>query len=252
MVLFESISLPLATKVKVVFGRATHRINRPASRDLHHNASGRDSRSCDLLLRIQKRRIQLDSSRGSKAEESWWKSAMAIQQVVPNTGSIARDILAAERTFLAWSRTGLGFVGAGSALFAAYHQSSGKGAENEAKEARVASTVIPTNMEKPYLEQDKFMDLGILNLNLNLHLYPTLAAALLVGNGVFLLAFATRRYLRTVVLMTRQMDIPLFPIDTRGTLIAVAVTASSTFVSLGLVFSTATQDWTIRKQNAEN
>jgi uncharacterized membrane protein YidH (DUF202 family) len=40
---------------------------------------------------------------------------------VKNSGSIARDILAAERTFLAWARTGLGFVGAGSALFGAYH-----------------------------------------------------------------------------------------------------------------------------------
>ena len=39
-----------------------------------------------------------------------------------NQGSVARDILAAERTFLAWARTGLGFVGAGSALFAAYHE----------------------------------------------------------------------------------------------------------------------------------
>jgi uncharacterized membrane protein YidH (DUF202 family) len=41
---------------------------------------------------------------------------------IANTGSIARDILATERTFLAWSRTGLGFVGAGSALAAAYHR----------------------------------------------------------------------------------------------------------------------------------
>lgn len=41
--------------------------------------------------------------------------------MVDNKGSIARDILAAERTFLAWARTGLGFVGAGSALFAAHN-----------------------------------------------------------------------------------------------------------------------------------
>lgn len=41
---------------------------------------------------------------------------------IPNKGSIARDLMAAERTMLAWARTGLGFVGAGSGLFAAYHQ----------------------------------------------------------------------------------------------------------------------------------
>ena len=35
---------------------------------------------------------------------------------IPNTGSLARDLLASERTFLAWSRTGLGFIALGVAL----------------------------------------------------------------------------------------------------------------------------------------
>lgn len=35
---------------------------------------------------------------------------------IKNTGSVARDLLAAERTFLAWARTGLGFVALGVAL----------------------------------------------------------------------------------------------------------------------------------------
>jgi uncharacterized membrane protein YidH (DUF202 family) len=35
---------------------------------------------------------------------------------IPNTGSVARDLLASERTFLAWSRTGLGFIALGIAL----------------------------------------------------------------------------------------------------------------------------------------
>ena len=30
-----------------------------------------------------------------------------------NTGSLARDLLASERTFLAWTRTGLGFIALG-------------------------------------------------------------------------------------------------------------------------------------------
>jgi uncharacterized membrane protein YidH (DUF202 family) len=33
-----------------------------------------------------------------------------------NTGSIARDLLACKRTFLAWTRTGLGFIALGIAL----------------------------------------------------------------------------------------------------------------------------------------
>jgi uncharacterized membrane protein YidH (DUF202 family) len=113
--------------------------------------------------------------------------------VVKNTGSIARDVLACERTFLAWSRTGLGFVGAGSAMFAAYHRYD----EGLPKE----------------------------------EIYP--ASALLVGNGVFLLLFATRRYLRMVSLLTQDK----FPIDTRGTLLSILVTATSTVASLGLVLN---------------
>jgi uncharacterized membrane protein YidH (DUF202 family) len=35
---------------------------------------------------------------------------------IPNTGSLARDLLASERTFLAWARTGLGFIALGVAL----------------------------------------------------------------------------------------------------------------------------------------
>ena len=35
---------------------------------------------------------------------------------IPNTGSVARDLLASERTFLAWPRTDLGFIALGVAL----------------------------------------------------------------------------------------------------------------------------------------
>lgn len=41
--------------------------------------------------------------------------------VVKNLGSTARDHLANERTFLAWARTGLGFLAGGTGLFSAYH-----------------------------------------------------------------------------------------------------------------------------------
>lgn len=35
---------------------------------------------------------------------------------IPNTGSVTRDLLASERTFLAWTRSGLGFIALGIAL----------------------------------------------------------------------------------------------------------------------------------------
>ena len=124
----------------------------------------------------------------------------AQQHVVENSGSIARDVLAAERTFLAWSRTGLGFVGAGSALFAAYHQQH-----------------HPDSTDHWQSQQQQYC------------IYP--ASALLVGNGAFLLTFATRRYLRTIHYLMQDQ----FSIDTRGTLLAIVVTATSTLTSLGLV-----------------
>ena len=41
----------------------------------------------------------------------WFRS-----ERLKNTGSLARDLLAGERTFLAWTRTGLGFIALGVAL----------------------------------------------------------------------------------------------------------------------------------------
>lgn len=176
-------------------------------------------------LRFQWRWVKTNSTDAdfsARTSRYWWKNLTTIQQVVPNSGSIARDILAAERTFLAWSRTGLGFVGAGSALFAAYHQD------------KVGERNFPRGHENPTEPTTE-------SVIANLHLYPTLAASLLVGNGAFLLIFATRRYLRTVALMTLKQEPALFPIDTKGTLTAVAVTACSSVASLGLVLSTTMQ-----------
>ncbi|ATY65305.1 hypothetical protein A9K55_004489 [Cordyceps militaris] len=41
----------------------------------------------------------------------WWSRLAS--PVYKNTGSVARDHLASERTYLAWTRTGLGFVALG-------------------------------------------------------------------------------------------------------------------------------------------
>lgn len=118
---------------------------------------------------------------------TFWKS-----ELVENEGSIARDILATERTFLAWARTGLGFVGAGSALAAAYHR----------EEQRLAPAIMP-------------------------------ASTLLIGNGAFLLLFATRRYY-TVLAALRNNQ---FLINTNDTLMAVAFTAINSVASLAIVWN---------------
>ncbi len=56
------------------------------------------------------------SSSASASSASAAETSDAFSSVVPNTGSTARDHLANERTFLAWSRTGLTFVGLGVAI----------------------------------------------------------------------------------------------------------------------------------------
>lgn len=125
--------------------------------------------------------------RGKFGRSNFWSQP----QVVENTGSIARDILATERTFLAWARTGLGFVGAGSALAAAYHR----------QDETLAPAIMP-------------------------------AAALLIGNGAFLLLFATRRYYTVLHALRRHK----FVINTNGTLGAVFLTSINTVLSLGIVW----------------
>jgi len=111
---------------------------------------------------------------------------------LPNTGSTARDVLAAERTFLAWARTGLGFVGAGSALSAAYYRQ---------QDAASTASILP-------------------------------AAGLLIGNGAFLLIFATHRY----AMVLNALATEVFPVYPRSTLFAIGTTSANTLIALGIIW----------------
>jgi uncharacterized membrane protein YidH (DUF202 family) len=169
------------------------------------------------------------SSSFSSANPSKPKILIWTSQVVSNTGSIARDVLAAERTFLAWSRTGLGFVGGGSAMFAAYHRYQIFLNEEERPTGAHRQAIQKKTDQKSNFDTAQF-NVADKPTDGRKFIYP--ASALLVANGAFLLAFATRRYLRTVSLLQNGQ----FLVDTRGTLIAVMGTALSTVTSLVLVF----------------
>ena len=140
-------------------------------------------------------------------------------QIVANKGSVARDVLAAERTFLAWSRTALGFVGAGTGMFVAYHRYQ----------------IVPSEQKYEKTSDQNTVTFISDNDDSWKYIYP--ASALLVGNGAFLLGFATRRYLRTVTLLQNDK----FLVDTRGTLFAVMMTAFSTLTSLCMVMQSELQ-----------
>lgn len=76
-----------------------------------------------------------------------------------NTGSLARDLLASERTFLAWTRTGLGFIALGVAL----------------EKVEAFAAISPTLL---HLENSR----------------TKLAAGVLVGSGSACVAHGTWRY----------------------------------------------------------
>ncbi|TVY44080.1 hypothetical protein LSUB1_G000806 [Lachnellula subtilissima] len=91
---------------------------------------------------------------------------------IANTGSVARDHLANERTFLSWTRTGLGFVALGVAL-----------AKLNALEALA-----------PALKHDH----GDLKLQ----------SAALVGSGTGCLSYGTMRYFSSLRLLKKGLFRP--------------------------------------------
>jgi len=93
-----------------------------------------------------------------------------------NTGSVARDLLASERTFLAWARTGLGFIALGVAL--------------EKVEAFAAISPQLLQLE---------------NSN------TKLAAGVLVGSGSLCVLHGTQRYFSTMRLLQEGLFRPNVP-----------------------------------------
>ncbi|EME80474.1 uncharacterized protein MYCFIDRAFT_8700, partial [Pseudocercospora fijiensis CIRAD86] len=90
-----------------------------------------------------------------------------------NSGSVARDLLAAERTFLAWIRTGLGFIALGVAL----------------EKVEAFAAISPTLL---HLENSR----------------TKLAAGTLVAVGSLTVAHGTQRYFGTLKSLGRGMFRP--------------------------------------------
>ncbi|KAJ7739035.1 hypothetical protein DFH07DRAFT_79452 [Mycena maculata] len=99
-----------------------------------------------------------------------------------NTGSVARDHLALERTFLAWLRTGLGFVALGIAM--------------ERLAQLDLTAVLPTPpLPRPSERQKVSSD--------------TLVGALL-GTGGGAIAYGTARYFSTMRMLERGLFRPAY------------------------------------------
>lgn len=93
-----------------------------------------------------------------------------------NTGSLARDLLASERTFLAWARTGLGFIALGVAL----------------EKVEAFAAISPTLL---HLENSK----------------TKVAAGILVASGSACVAHGTQRYFSTMRYLQQGLIRPNVP-----------------------------------------
>jgi len=90
-----------------------------------------------------------------------------------NTGSVARDLLASERTFLAWARSGLGFIALGVAL----------------EKVEAFASISPQLLQ---LENSN----------------TKIAAAVLVGSGSLCVAHGTHSYFSTMRLLQQGLFRP--------------------------------------------
>lgn len=115
---------------------------------------------------------------------------------LPNTGSLARDLLASERTFLAWSRTGLGFIALGVAL--------------EKVEALAALSPALLHLENSRTK---------------------LAASILVGSGSLFVMHGAHRYFSALELLKQGKFRP----NTGGVTMAAVVTIGIAFAGAAVV-----------------
>ncbi|KAK7005912.1 hypothetical protein R3P38DRAFT_3040324 [Favolaschia claudopus] len=122
--------------------------------------------------------------------------------VYENTGSVARDHLASERTFLAWLRTGLGFVTLGIAI--------------ERFSQLDLARILPT---KPKKQKTGMMDT-----------YKMLVGALL-GTGSGSIVYGTARYFSNLRMLERGLFKPAY-YGSAGLGFAVAGMAGSVYWSV--------------------
>ncbi|KAJ3029381.1 UNVERIFIED_CONTAM: hypothetical protein HDU68_012348 [Siphonaria sp. JEL0065] len=140
-----------------------------------------------------------------------FRSTRFFSSAIPNTGSTARDHLANERTFLAWSRTGLGFVGLGIALETfGYQRQNQQQPQQGLLQHQQPHPSLSTIASHVTSSQDR------------------LASATLIGMGGMFLAFGTVRYFNVLRLLTQGKFQP----NTKG--IGMMVASSFLITGTGL------------------
>lgn len=142
---------------------------------------------------------------------------------VEATGSVARDHLANERTFLAWARSGLGFVALGVAVDQVARQNG---------RSLVLGLPSPSAMPERIVDADDAGGGGAELTSVQRVLAsPHLPGILIVGTGGAFLSYATHRYFTVM----RSLLQGRFIVNKGGVAAVVAATSIVTAGALGLV-----------------
>ncbi|KAK7917065.1 hypothetical protein PG985_010673 [Apiospora marii] len=133
--------------------------------------------------------------------------------VYKNTGSVARDHLASERTFLAWMRTGLGFVALGIAVerFSQLDLEDlvvvlRHGPHPQHSPSPVSTSTAPTTSSREQGNEEK----GKSKENENEKKKPQLLVGTLLGMGSGSIVYGTARYFSNLRALERGLFKPAF------------------------------------------
>ncbi|KAH7024285.1 hypothetical protein B0J12DRAFT_585445 [Macrophomina phaseolina] len=114
--------------------------------------------------------------------------------VYANTGSVARDHLASERTFLAWQRTGLGFIALGIAIerFSQLDLTELLASQTQKRDNSNDGRVAGSSSKHGFRESS------------------TVLVGALLGTGTGSIAYGTSRYFENMRLLERGLFKPAF------------------------------------------
>jgi uncharacterized membrane protein YidH (DUF202 family) len=138
--------------------------------------------------------------------------------IYKNTGSVARDHLASERTFLSWIRSGLGFLALGIAIERFNQLDLSALSESSVPSSTSAPTSSSVNSTSPQQDKDS-------NKDGKQHL---LVGALL-GTGSATIAYGTARYFSNLRMLERGLYKPAY-FGAAGLSVAVGGLAGGVFV----------------------
>ena len=146
-----------------------------------------------------------------------------VGESVANVESVARDHLANERTFLAWARTGLGILGFGTAIFAAY----AGGPQYAVHEAHVLEEEVEGGGRGVGGGRMVERDMGEARA-----IFP--AAVILWANGATILGVSIKRYFEQQAALRAGM----FLLNKKPLIVVTITTALSTAAAFGIIVRT--------------